>query len=456
MKIIRCFAGRMPALQLLLLCLLAYACAPAMKTDSSDREMANRVRNEFIHAWNGYKEYAWRHDDLKPLSKSYHDWYSSPLYMTPVDALDTMRIMGLTEEAKRTQEFIAQNLSFDHDMYVKNFEITIRILGALLTNYQMTGDRRLLALAVDLGNRLLPAFHSPTGMPYMYVNLKTGAVRGEKSNPAEIGTLLIEFGTLSKLSHLPKYYDAAKRALVELYKRRSPIGLVGSEINVETGEWTDPTSHISGGIDSYYEYLFKCWRLFGDHDCYDMWQNSIAAVKHHLSDRDGYWYGYADMNTGKRVATHYGALDAFFPAVLALSGDVEGARRLQSSSDQMWTKFGIEPEEIDYTTMQITYNGYPLRPEIIESTYYLYRITGSRDWQTAGTKYFDDIVQYCRTPVGYAALEDVVSKKQKDEMQSFFLAETLKYSYLLYAPPGTVDFEKVTFNTEAHPITRTW
>src|SRR5881628_3764660 len=125
----------------------------------------------------------------------------------------------------------------------------------------------LLVLAEDLGNRLLPVFDSPTGLPYRYVNLKTGKVRGNVTNPAEAGTLLIEFGTLSKLTHRQIFYDKAKRALVEIYKRRSPIGLVGTWINVETGEWTDTDSHISGAIDSYYEYLLKCWLLFGDQDC---------------------------------------------------------------------------------------------------------------------------------------------------------------------------------------------
>src|ERR1700757_4118745 len=227
-------------------------------------ELAARVRQEFLHAWNGYKQYAWGHDELKPLSKSYRDWYSASLYMTPVDAFDTMIVMGLNDEAEKTREFIAKNLSFDQDISVKNFEITIRMLGGLLSSYQLTGDKRLLALAENLGNRLLPVFDSPTGMPYVNVNLKTGAVSGEETNPAEVGTLLIEFGTLSKLVGKPIYYGKAKRALVELYNRRSPIGLVGSSINVETGAWTDPASHVSGGIDSYYEYLLKCSILFDD------------------------------------------------------------------------------------------------------------------------------------------------------------------------------------------------
>ena len=114
---------------------------------------------------------------------------------------------------------------------------------------------RARTLADALGRRLLPVYESPTGMPYRYVNLKTGQTRDPISNPAETGTLLIEFGTLSKLTGKPVYYDKAKRALVETFNRRSKIGLVGEWINVETGAWTNTDSHISGAIDSYYEYL---------------------------------------------------------------------------------------------------------------------------------------------------------------------------------------------------------
>ena len=182
----------------------------------------------FCMPGSGYKQYAWGHDELQPLIKGYHDWYDTSLLMTPVDALDTMILMGLKDEADKDRELIDKQLSFDKDIYVKNFEITIRLLGGLLSSYQLTGDKRLLELADDLGTRLLPAFNSPTGMPYVFVNLKTGATQGVESNPAEIGSLLIEFGTLSKLTGKPMYYDKAKRALVEVYDRRSPIGLVGS------------------------------------------------------------------------------------------------------------------------------------------------------------------------------------------------------------------------------------
>jgi mannosidase alpha-like ER degradation enhancer 2 len=177
-----------------------------------------------------------------------------------------------------------------------------------------------LSLAEDLGNRLLPVFSSPTGLPYVYVNLRTGQTRDPVTNPAETGTLLLEFGTLSKLTGKCVFYDKAKRALVETFKRRSPLGLVGEGINVETGAWTSTDSHVSGGIDSYYEYLWKCWLLFGDKDCRDMWEASIPAVNKYLANEigGGLWYGHADMQTGKRTKTEYGALDAFFPRIARL------------------------------------------------------------------------------------------------------------------------------------------
>lgn len=144
----------------------------------------------------------------------------------------------------------------------------------------------------------------------------------------------------------------------------------------------------------------------------------------------------------------------------------------------MWMKHGIEPEEINYQTMEVTAPGYPLRPEIVESTYYLYHYANSTlktskvrkaglpppligkldpdHYQQMGRMMFEDFVKHCRTDEGYAALKSVVTKEKADSRQSFLFAETFKYFYLLFAPPKTLDFDKVIFNTEAHPIRREW
>jgi mannosidase alpha-like ER degradation enhancer 2 len=200
-----------------------------------------------------------------------------------------------------------------------------------------------------------------------------------------------------------------------------------------------------------------------------MWRESSSAIDRYLKDvitgttqqliaypYTRVWYGHADMNTGKRGATTYGALDAFFPAVLALSGDLEKAKQLQESSFYMWKLQGIEPEEYDYRENKITSPGYALRPEIVESTYYLYHYTRDPYYLRMGEQLWRDFVKYCRTDEGYAALKNVVTKEKADAMQSFLFAETFKYFYLLFAPAETLDFNSVVFNTEAHPIKRTW
>jgi glycosyl hydrolase family 47 len=195
-----------------------------------------------------------------------------------------------------------------------------------------------------------------------------------------------------------------------------------------------------------------------------MWDESIVAINKYLAEEvirndlptgpaPLLWYGHADMNTGARRASTYGALDAFFPAVLALSGDVTRARRLQVTSYVMWREAGIEPEEFDYRAWKITSPGYPLRPEIVESTYYLYKLSGDpSSYLSMGEEFWKDFVQHCRTDDAYAALKNVITKEKSDSMQSFLFAETFKYFYLLFAPPDTIDFRNVIFNTEAHPI----
>jgi mannosidase alpha-like ER degradation enhancer 2 len=353
---------------------------------------------------------------------------------------------------------ILDGLSFDHDFPVQIFEVTIRILGGLLTAYQMDGDPRFLELATDLADRMLPAFESATGMPYVRVNLGTGEREWQVNNPAEIGTLMLEFGALSRITGNPVYYNAAKAGVTAVFSRRSEIGLVGTTIDVETGEWQNPSTHISGMIDSYYEYLLKAWLLFDDPDFKTMWEASVGPVNQYLADEvdERLWYGQADMNTGQRTGTRFGALDAFWPGLLALGGDLDRAARLMESVYLMWTTFDIEPEQMDYSTMEVVSGGYPLRPEALESAYILYTLTGDDRYKSMGWDIFQRIVRWCRTDVGFAHMENVQTKEQADAMESFFLAETLKYAYLLFAPSGTLEFDEVIFNTEAHPLRRSW
>ena len=158
------------------------------------------------------------------------------------------------------------------------------------------------------------------------------------------------------------------------------------------------------------------------------------------------------MNTGEKTKTVFGALDAFMPAMLVLGDDLKTAEQIQESCYKMWTHFGIEPEEINYKTFEVTAPYYILRPENIESAFYLYRKTKNPKYLEMGKTFFDSIIKYCKVDEGYASLKNVMSKEKMDSMESFYLAETLKYLYLIFAPEETLDLQKSVFNTEAHPL----
>jgi hypothetical protein len=120
----------------------------------------------------------------------------------------------------------------------------------------------------------------------------------------------------------------------------------------------------------------------------------------------------------------------------------------------MWTTWSAEPDGFDYRTMKLVYPHYWLRPEIAESAFYLHRMTGDDRYLEMSRRIFSDIVECCRVPDGYATLKDVATREKGDAMPSYFLAETLKYLYLIAAPDDLLDLRTVVFNTEAHPLRR--
>ncbi|MDQ6756116.1 MAG: glycoside hydrolase family 47 protein [Bacteroidota bacterium] len=428
--------------------------APRIFTKAMKYEMREKVKQAVKHAWQGYKQYAWGFDDLKPLTKTGHNWYKQSLLMTPVDAFDTFILLGLKDEAREAKDIILQKLNFNVDQDVQVFEITIRLLAGLLTAYELDGNKKFLSLADDLGKRLMPCFNTPTGMPYRYVNLVSGKIKDSANNPAEIGTLIMEFGKLSKLTHNTTFYNAAKKAIMAVYSKRSGIDLVGETINVNTGDWLQTQSHVSGYIDSYYEYLFKCWKLFGDKDFKNAWNVSAKAIKKYLvvKQNNGWFCTHADMNTGIEATPLYGALDAFIAGLMAYSGDIKTGGEMQKANYYMWTKFNMEPEEFNFKTDSILSAQYVLRPENLESCFYLYRLTKDQQYLFMGKRMVDDILTHCRTDIGFASLKNVRTFEKSNSMHSFLFAETFKYAYLIFAPDNAIDLNKVVLTTEAHPL----
>jgi len=435
-------------------CLLGPRGLNAAVTDADAAALARDARAETLSTWMAYVKYAWPHDELLPLTKGHHDWYADSLSIAPIDAYSTLKIMGFDEEAKRIEDFVVRDFSVDKDESVKVFEVNIRILGGLLCIYELTGSRQVLDKARSFADRLLPAFRSPTGLPYYFVNLRTGATKGNIVNVAEAGSYLFEFGILSYYTGNPVYYQTAKNADRKLFSMRSPIGLLGRDMNVDTGEWTMTQSMVGAYADSYYEYLYKSWLLFHDPEVKAMWDSTISAIQAHIAEPRGglLWYGKVDMNTGRKVSAEVTLWDAFFPGLLALSGDLDRSRRSDAAWDQVWDRHGLVPMVYDYDRNEVVNPYYQLNPEVIESAFYLWKFTGDRRYLDQVAKYYGDIKEHCRTEVAYSHIQDVRTMKKADEMSTFFIAETLKYSYLSFSKGNPVNPTDYVFSTEAHPF----
>lgn len=438
---------------LLLAVIIIHGCSSPEREVSDASMLAEDVKNETIRAWQAYTTYAWGHDELLPLSRGYNNWYDEPMYISLIDAYSTLKIMGFEDEAARIEAFVADTISFDKDIFVKTFEINIRVLGGLLSMYDLTGNGRILDKARDLADRMMPAFGSPGGLPFYYVNLRTGEVRGEVICVAEAGTFIVEMGVLSYYTEDPKYYQAAKNAAQVIYSSRSPIGLISQDYNVLTGEALDSLSHVGCFVDSYYEYLYKGWLLFGDPDLKEMWETSIEAINRYIAVETDttIWYGAANSYTGEQIKSHDVTLwDAFFPLVLISSGDNERAAKSVRTWDGLWSKHGLLPMGYNFHRDEITNPRYYLNPELIESAYYMYHYTDEDEYLEMIKQYWEDIKNWCRTDIAFTHIEDVVTKEQSDQMSTFLFAETLKYFYLAFSG-SEVNPETHVFNTEAHP-----
>lgn len=348
--------------------------------------------------------------------------------LTLVDTLDTLAVMRNTSEFKKAVQLVIDTVSFDTDSTVQVFEANIRILGALLSAHllivdpsQPFGDLRppnytkeLLDLAHDLATRLLPAFENSTiGLPYPRVNLKYGLPKQElcewcatQTCTAGAGSLLLEFGLLSKLVNDPVFESVARRAAKSLWLRREKTtGLLGNVIDVETGEWTNKMSGIGAGSDSFFEYLMKSYILFGEHDDYRMFNESYTMVKkymrrgrEHCNEGSGNHPVYVNVNMldGSTSTLWIDSLQAAFAGVQVLSGDIEEAICLHALYYAIWKRFGALPERFNWQRLSPDVSFYPLRPELVESTYLLYQATKNPFYLHVGRDILNNLNEHTR------------------------------------------------------------
>ncbi|OCH93594.1 alpha-mannosidase [Obba rivulosa] len=450
-------------------------------TESRKLDARERTRDLWYHGFNSYMQYAFPQDELAPLSCSGRgpDWddpsnissndVAGNFSVTLVDALDTFVVLDDRRGFETAVRNVIDWVSFDVNTKPQVFETTIRVLGGLLSGHifaNQTGQPfhlpwyrgELLTMAHDLGERLLPAFSTPTGIPYARLNLRHGVQRGESIDTctAGAGSLVLELGTLSRLTGDDRFEKAAYKAFFALWNRRSDIDLVGNTVNTWTGTWLHPeVSGIGAGIDSFFEYAFKWYVLSGDVEFLDVWQESYAAIMRYARAPDGFWYRSVNIHTGDMSYPTLDSLSAFWPGLQVLAGDVENAIKSHLIYWNIWRGFSGLPEVWDMGWKAATSHQYPLRPEFVESTWYLYRATHDPFYLDVGERILYDITTRAKVDCGVAGISDLRTNAQDDRMESFVLSETLKYLYLLFdeANPLHADHSNYVFTTEGHILT---
>ncbi|XP_063172409.1 endoplasmic reticulum mannosyl-oligosaccharide 1,2-alpha-mannosidase [Candoia aspera] len=447
----------------------------------NERQLA--VIEAFHHAWKGYKEFAWGHDELKPISKSFNEWFG--LGLTLIDALDTMWILGLKEEFKEARDWIATELNFNKNVDVNLFESAIRILGGLLSTYHLSGDSLFLEKAKDIGSRLMPAFNTPSKIPFSDVNIGRGTAHPPRwtsdSTVAEVTSIQLEFRELSRLTGEEKFKNAVDGVMKHVHSLPGKNdGLVPMFINTNSGQFTHLGVYTLGArADSYYEYLLKQWIQGGkkENKLLEDYVKGVEGVKMHLlrKSQPRRLTFVGELAHG-RFSAKMDHLVCFLPGALALGAHnglpadhMTLAVELAETCYQMYAQVetGLSPEIVHFNMhaqkdrkdveIKTADRHNLLRPETVESLFYLYRFTGDKKYQDWGWEILQSFNKHTRVPTGgYTSIDNVQNPSHpepRDKMESFFLGETLKYLFLLFSDDvNLINLDKYVFNTEAHPL----
>lgn len=408
--------------------------------------------------------------------------------MTMLDSLDTLWVMGLSQEFDEAKRWVQEKLSFKNANEVSVFETTIRALGGLLGAYTLSQERVFLDRARELADYLLPAFETASGVATPWLNLQTGraAKNMQQTTLAEVGTLQLEFGYLSQCLGDRRYSEKADRAhklLYDMAHGAKPIanGQFPTRVKIRDGSLVGKPSWGSGG-DSFYEYLLKVplfrgasqTTLEGPQHLLEMYEASVQGLSK-VVVRRGAKHGSDQLVYIPGPGGSMEHLACFVPGLLALgayhrpwrdsaAAEMQLAEQLAHTCWQMYHQMstGLAPEAVRFREGRmepVAKMGWSiLRPEAFESFFVLHEITGDPKYREWGHAAFEAIERHSKTNFGYGAHPDVRNPKSSccvgkdDKQESFVLAESLKYLYLLQDPDHTLSLDTYVLNTEAHPF----
>lgn len=446
----------------------------------------NFIRDMTKHAWHGYATYAWGFNEVRPVSKMPHTesiFGGEKLGASIVDGIDTLFIMGLNEEYLAARTWIENNLDFNKyyaDLSV--FETNIRYVGGLLSTYALTKDQMFLEKAIHIADKLLPAFDSPSGIPQSNINIRTGYARNHdwaygSAILSEFGSMHLEFIYLSHVTGDPKYRDKVLKVR-EVIRRAVPRqdGLYNNYMSTESGQWLTRPTHVSMGAlgDSFYEYLIKAYIQSDGQDveAYQMYIDAIKAFENKLiftsaQSKLVYFAELKDTSINHKMDS----LACFSGGMLGMgatkseepvkSRHMSLAQGIANTCHEscIRSKSHLGPETFVFSSRAdaVAYGPsekyYILRPEILESYFYLWRITHDPKYREWAWDFAQALEKHCKSEGGYSGLRNVYQPAIKDDVQqSFIFAETFKYLYLIFSDDEILSLDNWVFNTEAHPL----
>ncbi|CAG7734641.1 unnamed protein product [Allacma fusca] len=439
-------------------------------------------------SWDNYVRFAWGANELKPFSQTWqngHIFGSRSIGATIIDALDTLHIMGMTDEYKKARNWVEKSFDLSRISWVpwgqmaSLFEINIRIIGGLLSAYALTGDTLFAEKAYEVGKMILPAFDTPSGIPYNKINPTTGVIYESKIvSLAALGTFHLEFVYLSEITGDPVFAKKVSKIRENMKRVKKPRGLYPKKVSIKTGQFKSESVTIGSGSDSFYEYLLKSWIQTQDTEARKMYDEAMDALIENLmfTSKPSHLVYFGDSWGTTFVDHTFSHLACFAGGMFALGSFTEptsGAKRKRDMKigenitytcrqSYVRSKTGIGPENF-YFNDQVEAMGinpedkvYLLRPEVIESYFLLYRLTKDPKYRQWGWEAALAIQKYCSAGAGrgYSGITDVYAEnpEQDDVQQTFFLAETLKYLYLLFSESDVINLNNWVFNTEGHPL----
>ncbi|KAH9903771.1 family 47 glycosyl hydrolase [Xylariomycetidae sp. FL2044] len=468
----------------------------------------NEVRDAFTKSWASYKRYAWLSDELAPVSGTgknpFGGWAA-----TMVDSLDTLWIMDLRDEFyDAVAEAARIDWSETEETACNWFETTIRHLGGLLSAYDLSQERVLLRKAIELGDMLYMAFDTPTRMPPFWLDFalaKAGRQQAGTHDPsASTTSSSLEFTRLAQLTGESKYYDAIDRITEVLDRKQHETRLPGmwpTFLNMQNFVFDGEEGFTLGALaDSLYEMFPKMYSLVGGLEpVYEkLYRESMETVVKHvlfrpkLPDQDNIlvpgnvWVrgdGRIDLQPeAQHLACFVGGMFGLGGKLFHIPDHVEIGEKVTRGCVWAYDAMpsGLMPEICGFIPCEdeeksCSWEGehrslpppgfenardprYILRPEAIESVFYMYRITGNEEYQEMAWRMFQSIKKATETELAFSAIADVTvdgtTTEKTDSMESFWLSETLKYFYLIFSPPDLINLDEYVLNTEAHPLKR--